>query len=80
MTNEKGGSMSLTETKYNQTKSLLAEGTYKREEVARRAGVSHTIVSRVNNTKDYQEYALKYIPNSQRPPKTLWRRIKEFFS
>lgn len=72
--------MSLTETKYNETKSLLNKGLYKREEVAKRARVSHTVVSRVNNTKDYQEYALKYIPDSQQPKKSLWRKIKEFFS
>lgn len=80
MTNEKGGSMSLSELKYNETKSLLNEGLFNREEVAKRARVSHTLVSRVNNTKDYQEYALKYIPNSQRPKRSLWRKIKEFFS
>ena len=72
--------MSLTETKYNEVKDLLAEGHFKREEVAQRGRVSHTTVSRVNNTKDYQEYALKYIPNSQRPKQSVWKKIKEFFS
>lgn len=80
MTNEKGGSMSLTEIKYNEVKNLLAQGCFKREEVAQRGRVGHTTVSRINNTKDYMEYVEKYIPQSRKPRKSLWTKVKEFFS
>lgn len=80
MTNEKGGSMSLTETKYNEVKDLLAEGCFKREEVAKRGRVSHTTVSRIKNTENYVEYARKYIPTYQISKKGFWTKVKEFFS
>lgn len=50
----------LSEEKYNTTKKLLDSGKYNREELAQKLFMSHTIVSRVNNTANYSEYLKQF--------------------
>lgn len=71
----------LSESKYNKIKEYIGKGKLNREEIAKRLSVSHTLVSRVNNTEDYTEYVNRFTLQPKKSHKaSVWERIKEFFS
>lgn len=50
----------LSEQKYNEVKKLLKSGEYNREQIAQKMFMSHTLVSRVNNTSNYNDYLKEF--------------------